>query len=56
MPVAACPDCDAQVQLDADVRATEIVECGECRIELEVATVDPATLVPAPEVEEDWGE
>lgn len=56
MPVAACPDCEADVQLDADIRVTEIVECGECRSELEVVTVEPASLSQAPEVEEDWGE
>lgn len=56
MTVAACPDCEAQVQMDPDVRVSEIVECVECRAELEVVGVDPATLTKAPEVEEDWGE
>ncbi|WP_156754458.1 lysine biosynthesis protein LysW [Actinokineospora pegani] len=53
---AVCPECDAQVGLDADARVSEIVECVECRSELEVKSVEPPLLELAPEVEEDWGE
>ncbi|GAA3850154.1 lysine biosynthesis protein LysW [Saccharothrix violaceirubra] len=53
---AECPECAADVGLDADARVSEIVECVECRSELEIESVDPPTLVRAPEVEEDWGE
>jgi alpha-aminoadipate carrier protein LysW len=52
----ACPECDGEVALGDTVRLSEIVECGECRSELEVVALGPAVLARAPEVEEDWGE
>lgn len=51
-----CPECAAQVPLEEDARVSEIVECLECRVELEIASIEPPMLTPAPEVEEDWGE
>jgi alpha-aminoadipate carrier protein LysW len=53
---AECPECAAEVALEADARVSEIVECFECRSELEIESIDPPTLALAPEVEEDWGE
>ncbi|MFI5836664.1 MULTISPECIES: lysine biosynthesis protein LysW [Micromonospora] len=55
MSTVACPDCEARVSLDTPV-LNEIVECAECRSELEVLSTDPVVLGRAPEVEEDWGE
>jgi alpha-aminoadipate/glutamate carrier protein LysW len=37
-------------------QVSEIVECSECSVELEVLAAEPLTLALAPEVEEDWGE
>lgn len=54
--IATCPECDFGVQLIPPLQLSEIVECGDCRSELEVVTVDPPMLVLAPEPEEDWGE
>lgn len=54
--MAACPECEGSVSIAADPRISEIVECGECAVELEILTLDPLRLAPAPEVEEDWGE
>jgi alpha-aminoadipate carrier protein LysW len=51
-----CPECNADVKLMEPIRASEIVECPDCRSELEVIMVDPVTLALAPEIEEDWGE
>jgi alpha-aminoadipate/glutamate carrier protein LysW len=51
-----CPECEGEVAIADSVRVSEIVECGECRSELEVVAVGPAVLARAPEVEEDWGE
>lgn len=34
----------------------EIIECAQCRSELEVVSVSPLLMAVAPEVEEDWGE
>jgi alpha-aminoadipate carrier protein LysW len=54
--VISCPDCEAAVPLPEDVRLNEVLECGECRIELEVVSVEPVLVALAPEIEEDWGE
>ncbi|MFG2006885.1 lysine biosynthesis protein LysW [Spirillospora sp. NPDC048911] len=51
-----CPECTAPMALAPDARVSEIVECGDCRIELEVTSTAPPALIVAPEVEEDWGE
>ncbi len=53
---ATCPECGAEVAIEADVTANEIVPCGDCGAELEVTSLNPLTLELAPEVEEDWGE
>ncbi|MBF8184480.1 lysine biosynthesis protein LysW [Nonomuraea sp. K274] len=53
---AECPECAAVVPIEADARSGEIIECPDCRSELEMASVEPPALVLAPEVEEDWGE
>jgi alpha-aminoadipate carrier protein LysW len=53
---AKCPECDYELSLDGSVRLSQIVECGECRSELEVVTSEPVMLALAPEPEEDWGE
>lgn len=54
--MASCPECEGVLMLTPPARAFDIVECGECRSELEVVAVDPVILALAPEVEEDWGE
>ncbi len=51
-----CPECNAEVAVDPAARVSEIVECLDCRTELEIASIDPPSLVLAPEVEQDWGE
>jgi alpha-aminoadipate/glutamate carrier protein LysW len=54
--IAACPECEHKLDLPDSTRLSEIVECPDCRSELEVASIDPVMLVIAPEAEEDWGE
>jgi len=44
------------VQFPQPARLSEIIECPDCRSELEVVELDPVRLALAPEVEEDWGE
>ena len=51
-----CPECDADVEIPADVMENELVSCPECGAELEIMALDPIELELAPEVEEDWGE
>lgn len=55
MPLS-CPECDAPVLLAEPVRVSEIVECADCKSELEVVALAPPMLALAPEPEEDWGE
>jgi alpha-aminoadipate/glutamate carrier protein LysW len=53
---AECPECAAGVSLPDDVVQGEIVQCGECGVELEVVRDGGIALRLAPEEEEDWGE
>lgn len=52
----ACPECAAQIAVPEQARVTELVECPECRSDLEVVSTQPPLLAMAPEPEEDWGE
>ena len=51
-----CLDCDADINLTADVETGEIVDCPACGPEFEVRSLDPVNLEHAPQEEEDWGE
>ena len=53
---AACPECDAQVEIGGDAEVGEIVGCPECGADLEVRSLTPARLEVAPPEEEVWGE
>jgi len=53
---ANCPECAASIGLPGDVMQSEILQCEDCGIELEVTALDPIVLALAPEEEEDWGE
>ena len=50
-----CPECFGEITV-TNVMASEIVQCSECGAELEVVSLEPLALEPAPEEEEDWGE
>ncbi len=56
MPSGNCPECEGDITLGDDAMAGEIAQCGDCGVELEVVSVKPLKLEPAPEEEEDWGE
>jgi alpha-aminoadipate/glutamate carrier protein LysW len=51
-----CPACEIPVNVSDQSKLSEILECADCRSELEVVALDPVMLALAPEVEEDWGE
>jgi alpha-aminoadipate/glutamate carrier protein LysW len=51
-----CPECEGTVELAATPRLSEITNCPDCSVELEVISLEPLTIAPAPEIEEDWGE
>lgn len=44
MPVALCPECDADVHIDADADKGATVSCDECGVELELVGLDPFEL------------
>jgi len=56
MTIVICPECGAEVNLEAGTETGEIVVCPDCGIDLEVLSVDPARVDLAPMEEEDWGE
>ena len=51
-----CPECEAEITLDAAVMQGEILVCPDCGVDLEVLSIDPVTIEVAPMEEEDWGE
>ena len=53
MPLAACPECDAEIHVDEDVDKGETVHCEECDVTLEVVGLDPIELDLAQTSEED---
>jgi alpha-aminoadipate carrier protein LysW len=56
MSAVTCPECEAQIELEAGTEAGEIIVCSDCGVDLEVTAVDPATVQLAPMEQEDWGE
>ena len=54
--MALCTECEAEIERVAAVEVGEIIHCPDCGQDLEVISVDPPELAPAPEEEEDWGE
>lgn len=56
MSQAICPECAAAIALPADAMQHELLPCPDCGTELEIVSLNPVVLEPAPEVEEDWGE
>lgn len=53
---ANCPECDAEITLDAGTEIGEIIVCPECGVDLEVVSLNPAKVDLAPMEQEDWGE
>ena len=54
--MSVCPVCDGEITVDSGVEVSEIIRCGDCGSDLEIESVDPLTLIEAPQEEEDWGE
>ncbi|MBB6099087.1 alpha-aminoadipate carrier protein LysW [Deinobacterium chartae] len=50
-----CPECGATITLQ-NPELGELVICDECGTELEVTSLEPPRLSPAPQEDEDWGE
>jgi alpha-aminoadipate carrier protein LysW len=56
MSIVPCPECDAQVTLEAGTEVGEIIVCPDCGVDLEVTALEPAAVQLAPMEQEDWGE
>ncbi len=56
MSTATCPECAAEITLEADTETSEIIVCPDCGVDLEVTSLNPPTVELAPMEEEDWGE
>ena len=52
----SCPECVAEIALDAHTEQGEIIVCPDCGVDLEVTSLDPAQVELAPMEEEYWGE
>ena len=50
-----CPECGATLTLE-NPELGELLICDDCGAELEVVSVEPLKVEPAPEEAEDWGE
>jgi alpha-aminoadipate/glutamate carrier protein LysW len=53
VPVATCPDCEAEVHVDTDADKGDTMSCDECGTELEIVGLDPVELDIVEEAEDD---
>ena len=51
-----CPECGSEITIATDTVKGEILQCGDCGVDLEVINLEPLEIDLAPEEEEDWGE
>jgi len=56
MNTVSCPECGAEIGLEATVETGEIIVCPDCGVDLEVTSVNPPAVQLAPTEQEDWGE
>jgi alpha-aminoadipate carrier protein LysW len=56
MNAVTCPECEAEIILDTSAESGEIIVCPDCGVDLEVTSLNPATIDLAPMEQEDWGE
>ena len=56
MSTVTCPECEAEITLEANAEVGEIIVCPDCGVDLEVKSLNPANVDLAPMEQEDWGE
>jgi len=56
MNAVNCTECDAAITLAAGTEVGEIIVCPDCGVDLEVPSLNPDQVNPAPMEQEDWGE
>jgi lysine biosynthesis protein LysW len=44
VPLAVCPECEAEIHVDEDLDKGDTVRCEECEAKLEVVGLDPIEL------------
>jgi alpha-aminoadipate carrier protein LysW len=44
VPIAVCPECEAEIHVDEDLDKGERINCEECEARLEVVGLDPIEL------------
>jgi lysine biosynthesis protein LysW len=55
VPLASCPECEAEIHVDEDVDKGDIIHCEECEARLEVVGLDPIELdLAADDGEDDY--
>jgi lysine biosynthesis protein LysW len=54
VPIAACPECEADIHVDEDVDKGELFNCPECDARLEVVGLDPIELDFSLEEEDEY--
>ena len=53
MPIATCPQCEAEIHVDEEMDKGDAMICPECDASLEVVGLDPVELDFAVEEEEE---
>ncbi len=56
MNTVVCPECEAEISLEANAEVGEIIVCPDCGVDLELTALNPAAVELAPMEQEDWGE
>ncbi|HNB53223.1 MAG TPA: lysine biosynthesis protein LysW [Anaerolineales bacterium] len=56
MNTVTCPECAAEITLEPSTVVGEILVCPDCGVDLEVTSLNPASVDLAPMEQEDWGE
>ena len=56
MSNVTCPECAAEITLEAGTEVGEIIVCSDCGVDLEITALEPAAVQLAPMEQEDWGE
>ncbi len=56
MSTISCIECAAEIILADNTEVGEIIVCPDCGVDLEVTSLEPATIQLAPMEQEDWGE
>jgi alpha-aminoadipate carrier protein LysW len=54
VPIASCPECEAEIHVDEELDKGDSLICSECDAKLEVVGLDPIELDYATEDEDEY--